>query len=68
MTKLFDQCSLLAPFIVTEKILMQQLCKKDFDWDQELDDEDKRKWLWWIEQLALLNEIQIPRHIHVKID
>ena len=36
---LFDPLGFLAPFIIRAKVVMQEIWRKGFDWDEELDED-----------------------------
>ena len=44
---LFDPLGFLAPFIIRAKLVMQEIWRKGFDWDEELDGEVKSKVQSW---------------------
>ena len=39
ISKIFDPCGFLAPFLVTGKILMQDLWRKELEWYEQLDED-----------------------------
>ena len=43
------------------KALLQDLCRKKLDWDQEVPPENKSLWMEWLQQLPLLSSFQLPR-------
>ncbi|XP_046556804.1 uncharacterized protein LOC124266040 [Haliotis rubra] len=57
----FDPLGLLAPFTLTSRILLQNLCRLNINWDDDIGDKMKRKWQAWIEDLKLVSELEIPR-------
>ena len=61
IARLFDPLGFLAPFIITAKLLFQELWEIGVDWDQELPDQLKCRFVTWLEELNLLKEWKIPR-------
>ncbi len=55
----FDPLGLIAPFILPAKLLLQQLCQENYDWDQEVDDAYRAKWFQWTESVKY--NVSIPR-------
>ena len=40
----YDPLGFVAPFILTAKVILQDLCKKKLNWDDRIPDEDLRRW------------------------
>lgn len=62
---LFDPLGIISPVIVCMKLLFQDLCNAKIDWDEELQDEAKRKWEGWVEELREAEAITIDRCLYV---
>ncbi|XP_028416310.1 uncharacterized protein LOC114540230 [Dendronephthya gigantea] len=58
---IFDPLNLAAPVMLVAKKLMQDLWRKKYSWDQQLEGEILRRWQCWKESLHLLSKITIPR-------
>ena len=43
------------------KCLLQDLCALDLSWDDEIPDEQKKKWCTWLDQLPCLQRVSFPR-------
>lgn len=65
VSKLFDPLGMLAPVIVTAKILFQSLWRKGLDWDDQLPEDITSEWLTLRTKLFELETIKIPRHVGV---
>ena len=63
IAKVFDPLGFLAPYVITAKILMQQLSKRKLDWDTELTGDLLSTWKEWIDGLEIANTLRIPRHL-----
>lgn len=60
---IFDPLGFLAPFILRAKLMIQNLWRKKFEWDQPVDECTEKEWKNWKSELDLLPNIQIPRFI-----
>lgn len=65
VSKLFDPLGILAPVIITAKILYQSLWRKGLNWDDELPEDITNEWLSLRSKLFELENIKIPRHVGV---
>lgn len=62
--QIFDPLGLLGPIIVIAKLIIQDLWKLKIDWDEEnLPSDLKIKWTTFLNELTLVNEFKIPRHV-----
>ena len=44
ISSVYGQLGFVAPFILTAKVILQDLCKKKLNWDDRIPDEDLRRW------------------------
>ena len=58
---LYDPLGFAAPFILPAKTLLQDLCRQDYGWDEEIPDEKLTGWRAWVENLPNLELITWPR-------
>ena len=63
IASIYDPLGMMSPAIIKLKIFLQQLWKKDMDWDDPLSKEDKELWLELTKDLKDLATIRIPRFI-----
>ena len=61
VSPVYDPMNFLAPFILIEKQILQQLCRDKADWDEPIPDQDWVKWEEWRSELLYLEEPKIPR-------
>ena len=61
--KYFDPLGILCPITTFSKILFQEICSNNFEWDSLLPVEILKKWESWLNKLALLLEIRILRYL-----
>ena len=57
----YDQLGFVAPFILTAKVILQDLCKKKLDWNDRIPDEDLRHSQTWLCELPKLEHFHIER-------
>ena len=50
-----------APFLLTGKKILQDLCRTKLDWDDEIDDEFRVRWENWRSQLSALEHFSMDR-------
>lgn len=62
--KLFDPLGWLTPSTIEPKMIIQDLWVRRSSWDEEVDPENKEKWLKIRENLKYLKEIKIERWLH----
>lgn len=69
IAKLFDPLGLVGPVVVVAKMFMQELWvlkddnNKPYDWDKELPEGMKCRWIEYCSELPRLNELRIDRFI-----
>ena len=57
----WDPRGLLLPFSITGKIILQNLNRMKYGWDDELMEDDLRVWREWRRKAAELDVVKIPR-------
>lgn len=61
VASVYDPLGFIAPFILTGKRILQEMCQKGMTWDEPLPSELKPRWESWLDDLKNLERIQIPR-------
>ncbi len=61
VSSIFDPLGMLAPVTLRAKEILQELCRIDLSWDDEIPDHIRMKWLKWRSKIHLLSELKIPR-------
>ncbi|XP_068713094.1 uncharacterized protein [Montipora foliosa] len=57
----WDPRGLLLPFSISSKIILQNLNRMKYGWDDELKKADLREWREWRKEAEKLDEVRIPR-------
>ena len=61
VASVYDPLGFVAPFVLSAKIMLQDLCKRKLSWDESLDEKDRKQWQQWLTQLPQLSQVEIPR-------
>ena len=62
ISSIFDPLGFIAPFTLLAKKLLQDLCRnEDLDWDDDIPEDCRSKWLRWCGELPLLEQFHIDR-------
>ncbi|XP_071821483.1 uncharacterized protein [Apostichopus japonicus] len=60
-SSLYDPLGFVAPFILTAKFLIQDLCSKGLRWDEIVGPEEQRQWNEWLAELPSLESVEVER-------
>ncbi|XP_011169784.3 uncharacterized protein LOC105202802 [Solenopsis invicta] len=63
IAQIFDPLGLLAPVIITAKILIQELWRLQLDWDESLPADIFSKWANCVENMQHLQAFRVPRRV-----
>ena len=61
VASVFDPLGLLAPFVLTGKVMLQHMCRNGSGWDDPLPAELEPWWEKWVSDLPNIAAIRIPR-------
>ena len=61
ISSVYDPLGFVAPFVLPAKILLQDLCKRKFDWDDPIPQEDLTRWQTWLNELPKLEHFRVER-------
>lgn len=64
IASLYDPLGFIAPFSLSGKRILQELCHRGIGWDDSLPEDIKPRWEEWINGLLKLKEVSIPRCYH----
>ena len=59
--RIFDPLGLLAPFILKAKLLLQELWRLGFDWDQPINEAQKKYWEKWLAGAREVSQVSVNR-------
>ncbi len=54
VSSVYDPLGFAAPVIFPAKVILQDLCRKKLEWDDPIPDEEKGRWLKWLQDLPKL--------------
>ena len=61
ISSVYDPLGMISPFILTAKIILQELCREKVGWDDEIPCKFSSRWNNWIEELPELVKLKISR-------
>ncbi|XP_068748922.1 uncharacterized protein [Montipora capricornis] len=60
-SSVYDPLGLLAPFTLSAKLILQELCRKKIGWDEEIEGQSVSDWKDWLAALPKLAEDALKR-------
>ena len=63
LSKIFDPLGVIAPLLHQGKMLLHEMCKDRYDWDQVVSGDLLKKCERWCDSMGGIGEVVIPRHI-----
>ena len=61
ISSIYDPLGMVSPFILTAKIILQNLCREKIGWDDEIPCTAVSRWNNWIKELPQLAELKVQR-------
>ena len=61
VSAIYDPLGFVAPVILPAKMLLQNLCKIQLSWDEEIPELYKLQWDQWLKQIPAISRFTIPR-------
>lgn len=58
---MYDPLGFAAPFILNAKLILQDLCRNKYGWDDKIPDEYLQRWQAWLLELPKLEQLKIER-------
>ena len=65
IASVFGPLGFLSPFIVSGKSFLQELWKAKVDWDDNLNLDQQKYWLKWLQGLSMVHQFKVPRCYHI---
>ncbi len=63
LAKVYDPLGMVGPVTVTAKLIFQDICRENKDWDETVSPEIEMRWRNWMQVISKMTEIKIPRCI-----
>ena len=63
LSSVYDPLGFLSPYITSAKMIVQELCRRHFGWDERVPEDIFCRWRQWLEDLRRIKCIKIPRCI-----
>ena len=63
ISSVYDPLGFVAPFILTARVILQDLCKRKLDWGDCIPDQDLGRWQTWLCELQKLEHFHVERSI-----
>lgn len=63
ISSIYDPLGVLAPVVLTAKMIMQDLSRMKIGWDDDLPEQVKRRWADWLTELPKLTGFRVDRCI-----
>ncbi|XP_042586291.1 uncharacterized protein LOC122138292 [Cyprinus carpio] len=60
-SSVYDQFGILGPVVLPAKIMLQELCRRNFGWDETVPYEILCGWTRWLKELNALSEFKFER-------
>lgn len=57
----YDPLGFLAPFVLPAKLIMQELCRKNLGWDENIPQTVSQWWTVWLADLKKMTEFRVDR-------
>ncbi len=61
VNSIYDPLGFLVPLILPVKLLLRDMCKQGYGWDEEIDHKHTDQWVRWLEELNHLSDFKIQR-------
>jgi hypothetical protein len=63
VSSLFDPLGFVSPFVLSAKMILQELCRMKVGWDDNLPEKELTQWLKWLKDLPMMEHFVVDRCI-----
>ena len=67
ISTIFDPLGFVTPAVLEPKLIMQELWKRNIEWDEDVPNDLAQTWSTWQATPPNLNKIEIPRWYHTNL-
>ena len=67
ISSIYDPLGIASPFILPGRQILQRLCLINYDWDEEIPEEELSTWNVWQQSLAQLLTVAVPRCVKLNL-
>jgi len=61
VSSVYDPLGFVAPFSLSAKSILQDLCRRKLEWDQEIPTDHRSQWQKWLDDLPKLSQFTVNR-------
>ena len=61
ISSIFDPLGFIVPVMLSSKLLLQELCREGFSWDDPISESHRARWKCWVDSLPQIEKLQIKR-------
>ena len=61
LSSVYDPLGFAGPFILEARLIVQDLCRHGFEWDEAIPEEYEEQWQQWIAALPEMKAVKVPR-------
>ncbi|XP_028415393.1 uncharacterized protein LOC114538415 [Dendronephthya gigantea] len=61
VSSIYYPLGFVAPYILSAKLILQELCRLKLDWDEKIPDENLKHWQAWLHDLPQLENLAVER-------
>lgn len=58
-SSVYDPLGFVTPFVLKAKLILQDLCRHKFDWDDPIPEENLKSWQAWLQELPKIEQLEI---------
>ena len=58
---MFVPFDFVAPIVLPAKVILLDLCRRRLEWDDSIPDDERNRWLNWLEDLTKLEQLSVDR-------